>query len=253
MEPSGSASQPERILGAGRADRQAEPAPYRLALEMVVELHQLRDIDKLAQIAFDVLDRMIGPLEGALMLRGLGGQDRRFLLGGAGSGGASPDAAVELVLEKALESGLLVSGMPSDPQAIAVPVAVSGTVRGALHLRPAEGRQPFTAASQDVLLLFARHLGAALRNGLHAADLALIEGLSASHAPVGGMSLRQAKFAFEQRLIDARLRDAGGNIAAAARSLDMDRGQLSRLLKKHGIEKDRYRSDDEGLEAEMAS
>jgi hypothetical protein len=253
MEPSGSASQPERVLEEGRAGHEAGTAPYRLALELVVELHQLRDIEKLTDIAFDLLDRMIGPVEGVFLLRGLGGQDRRFQLGGARVDRGAPDAVGDLLLEKALESGLLVGGMPSDPRAIAVPVGVSGSVRGALYLRPsAEGRL-LSAAQQDTLLLFARHLGAAIRNGLHAADLALIEGLSAAHAPVGGMSLRQAKFAFERRLIDARLRDAAGNIAAAARSLDMDRGQLSRLLKKHGIEKGRYRSESEGVDDAIAT
>jgi hypothetical protein len=196
---------------------------------------------------------MIGPLEGALLIRGLGGQDRRFHHGSARPEGSPADAVVDLLLEKALESGLLVSGLPSDLHAIAVPVGVSGTVRGALYLRPAGGLHAFTAAYQDILLLFARHLGAAIRNGLQAAGLALIEGLSDSHAPVGGMSLRQAKFAFERRLIDARLRDAGGNIAAAARSLDMDRGQLSRLLKKHGVEKSRYRADEGEAAAEAAT
>jgi ActR/RegA family two-component response regulator len=33
-----------------------------------------------------------------------------------------------------------------------------------------------------------------------------------------------------------------GNIAAAARTLKMDRGQLSRLLKKHRVDKTVFRS-----------
>ena len=53
--------------------------------------------------------------------------------------------------------------------------------------------------------------------------------------------LAHAKRLFEAWLIRSRLEEAKGNIAAAARTLDMDRGQLSRLVKKHGIDRRDYR------------
>jgi transcriptional regulator with GAF, ATPase, and Fis domain len=57
----------------------------------------------------------------------------------------------------------------------------------------------------------------------------------------GDLSLREARRTFEGRLVASRLAVSRGNIAAAARSLDMDRGQLSRLLKRHGVDKQSYR------------
>jgi len=53
----------------------------------------------------------------------------------------------------------------------------------------------------------------------------------------GSVSLSAAKRAFERWLIQVRLKESRGNIAAAARHLHMDRGQLSRLVKRHDIDK----------------
>ena len=54
--------------------------------------------------------------------------------------------------------------------------------------------------------------------------------------------LSTAKRAFERWLIRVRLAENNGNIAAAARSLSMDRGQLSRLVKRHDIDKNNYKN-----------
>jgi transcriptional regulator with GAF, ATPase, and Fis domain len=87
--------------------------------------------------------------------------------------------------------------------------------------------------------MLGRHVGVALDNAIHARDLSMVTGEEAIPA---GLSLRDSKRLYERRLIRARLREAHGNIASAARSLDMDRGQLSRLLKKHGVDKSGFRS-----------
>lgn len=57
----------------------------------------------------------------------------------------------------------------------------------------------------------------------------------------GDDSLVHAKRSFERELIASRLSECGGNIAAAARSLNMDRGQLSRLVKRHEINKKSFK------------
>jgi transcriptional regulator with GAF, ATPase, and Fis domain len=53
----------------------------------------------------------------------------------------------------------------------------------------------------------------------------------------GKASLALAKRAFERWLVRSRLEEFRGNIAAAARSLNMDRGQLSRLVKRYEIDR----------------
>ena len=54
--------------------------------------------------------------------------------------------------------------------------------------------------------------------------------------------LHDAKLAFERRLLQLRLAEARGNVAAAARALDMDRGQLSRLMRKHSLDRAAFRA-----------
>ncbi|MCA9320061.1 MAG: hypothetical protein KDB53_04970 [Planctomycetes bacterium] len=60
----------------------------------------------------------------------------------------------------------------------------------------------------------------------------------------GNVPLAAAKRSFERWLVQRRLAESHGNIAAAARSLQMDRGQLSRLIKRLGIDKGDYRPAD---------
>ncbi len=57
-------------------------------------------------------------------------------------------------------------------------------------------------------------------------------------------SLRDAKLEFERLMIEDRIEETGGNIAAAARELRVDRGQLSRLIKRHKIRLPEARSPD---------
>ena len=56
--------------------------------------------------------------------------------------------------------------------------------------------------------------------------------------------LHDAKLGFERRLLQVRLAAAKGNVAAAARALDMDRGQLSRLMRKHRLDRSEFRGSE---------
>ena len=67
------------------------------------------------------------------------------------------------------------------------------------------------------------------------------DGSAAAAVAPKSMSLHDAKLAFEHRLLQLRLYDARGNVAAAARSLGMDRGQLSRLMRKHNLDRSLFR------------
>lgn len=49
--------------------------------------------------------------------------------------------------------------------------------------------------------------------------------------------------AFERRYVDWVLRETGGNVSAAARIADCDRTTLNRLMRKHELEREAYRSE----------
>ena len=104
--------------------------------------------------------------------------------------------------------------------------------------------------SSEELGFYLRAIGGQAGLALHAAwrleklseDLALLSADSGVDFSSEDLALSEAKRAFERWFIKARLSATSGNIAAAARLLSMDRGQLSRLVKRHGIDASSFRS-----------
>ncbi len=124
--------------------------------------------------------------------------------------------------------------------AACVPISAGDRCFGAVYLDLAAEQ----VGSNDELLSALRHITVLAALALSSTDVirARREELEIMATETGtsladnSMSLPDAKRAFEHWLISARLKEAKGNIAAAARSLHMDRGQLSRLVKRHGID-----------------
>jgi two-component system response regulator GlrR len=94
-----------------------------------------------------------------------------------------------------------------------------------------------------------------LENAVHrmvlhgVADLPDRDGVAPAHATAadqGPASFRDAKAeaiaAFERRYLCNVMAHTGGNVSAAARLAQTDRRALGRLLKKHGVDCDRYRN-----------
>ena len=63
---------------------------------------------------------------------------------------------------------------------------------------------------------------------------------------VDGLSLREARELFEQRLILAKLREYGGSVRKAAEALDVERSNLYRKLKAYGIDAGELSAGTEG-------
>jgi transcriptional regulator with GAF, ATPase, and Fis domain len=124
-----------------------------------------------------------------------------------------------------------------------VPISSGLVIHGTLLVSVPQLEHRFGPAYVDLVGLMGRHLGLALDNGRRLADLGG-EVETEDSLPPDGVSLRDAKSSFERRLIKSRYLGASGNIAAAARSLGMDRGQLSRLLKRYGLGRDVLQTDE---------
>jgi anaerobic nitric oxide reductase transcription regulator len=82
---------------------------------------------------------------------------------------------------------------------------------------------------EAVLELTTQHLGA------EALAPPAEDALPASVPPLDARPLDEALAQFRRALVEARLREHGGNRASAARSLGIDRGNFHRLLKRLGI------------------
>lgn len=169
------------------------------------------------------------------------------------AGDAIRDSLLEAERERALTviqevvrvgSPIVASGLPADVHGVAtcVPLRDDDTSVGVLFaVIPG---QP--SAKADELTSYLRKLAAlasvALRRTERVRALDALAAETGLDLAAGTISLSDAKRAFEGWLIRARLEDSRGNIAAAARTLMMDRGQLSRLVKRHGIDKTSYRN-----------
>lgn len=127
-----------------------------------------------------------------------------------------------------------------------VPIPVGNSVGGALLV----DSLPTAFASSDELNGTLRHLATQLGLALRCvadirarrADMRILATETGQSLNDTSLSLTDAKRAFEHWLICTRLKESRGNIAAAARSLQMDRGQLSRLVKRHELKARSFRS-----------
>lgn len=144
------------------------------------------------------------------------------------------------LLERARQDGIpVIDGQP--PIGVALPIHAAGRIVGAVYVAHPEVKHRLGGSDLDLLRAAAAHVGCAsvaLRTREAPGDPKTAAGIVAS-----AQSLHDAKLAFEHRLLELRLHDARGNVAAAARALGMDRGQLSRLMRKHNLERASFRAE----------
>jgi hypothetical protein len=227
-------SQPEVTLMTEelveREKERSAPDPSSL-LGLLRRIHGLQcagDEIALLAAAADVFSGVLGSAPSAVGIVHEGGVDCRLGTAAAGSAAES--------LRRAISEGLPVLDARAHGAA-ALPVRGRGerTV-GALYVahpamtRPAGPTFEAVRVAAEVVVLASLDLAGRAGQAADPRD---------GGAPSGITSLHDAKLAFERRVLEARLRECRGNVAAAARSLDMDRGQLSRLIKKHHLDRGR--------------
>lgn len=234
----------EESTQAGGAQPELLPAasdprvhPYRLAVEASLRLHRMMDPEGFPRVAVQTVQSVLGPVEGFLLLANPAAPEIHPL------GRALPEwasrPALLAVAAKAGETGTPVVDGAGDERVLIAPLVSGLASYGAVLLDVSGLEKRFGGLYVDLLALISRHLGLALDNCRRIAGLGIMaEGGEAAAPPSSGVSFKAAREGFERSLIIARLREAGGNIAVAARSLEMDRGQLSRLLKRYGIDKE---------------
>jgi transcriptional regulator with GAF, ATPase, and Fis domain len=231
----GQGSQAPESFEQGREAPEQGVHPYRSALESTLRLHNLMDPERLLPQVPEVLRGTLGACVGALIVRHEG-EDAVHPIG-AFDVQTVQRPHVKTVIDKSIESGSPVVDGQGVDRHVAVPLGAGNRRIGALYLGVHALEERLGNAYLDLLGLLGRQIGLALDNAAHVRDMASVSAVGVEDAIPSGLSLRESKRLFERRLVRARLRESRGNIAAAARSLDMDRGQLSRLLKKHEINK----------------
>jgi DNA-binding NtrC family response regulator len=144
--------------------------------------------------------------------------------------------SVTAAMDKSAQEGLVVLD-PQPPGGIAFPIHAGARKAGAVYVVHS-GLAAVKGPRFELLKLIAEDVGLASMNLDSRSPQA---SPAAANQVAAGVSLRDAKLEFERRLLALRLDEAKGNVAAAARSLDMDRGQLSRLMKKHHLDRATFR------------
>jgi hypothetical protein len=193
-------------------------------LESLLRMHDAADDVALHAAASAALSALTGTPPAALRIMHAGLATRRPQdpLG----------PSVDLMLERAIREGIPLID-PETPRGIAFPIG-RGQRAGAVYVvHPASALA--TGEAFDILRLGVAHIWSASAN-LRQRQASASSPFGVDAVP-GTMSLRDAKFEFERRLLQVRLDGVRGNVASAARSLDMDRGQLSRLMKKHSLDR----------------
>jgi GAF domain-containing protein len=199
-------------------------------LEAVWRLRAAGDERSLGTAAVDAVAALLGSAPAAIRIMHEVAVSRRI-------GASAPAEGVDGLMDRAALEGLpVLDGQPA--RGVALPIPGGGRPVGAVYVAHS-GAAAQGATELELLKLLAAHVGAA------SIDLSKREtpedpGAAATTAP-RGLSLHDAKLAFERRLLRLRLSEAKGNVAAAARALDMDRGQLSRLMRKHLIDRTEFR------------
>lgn len=213
---------------------------YRQVLAGSVRLHNLGEPTRLVAAVEDVVQNLMGPTQGTVGIF-LPGQDARWISYGRQEVEGRPAEEVERAIRKVAQ-GLepILLGTAEDGSFV-VPLTGSRGALGGFCVRPKRLTRIDTP-TMDLLVLLGRHLGAAMENALQTQELIAIGVLSEEERLQPNVSLRDARRFFEKRLVTTRLQTANGNIAAAARTLGMDRGQLSRMLKRYGIDREEYKT-----------
>ncbi len=160
--------------------------------------------------------------------------------------GAVYEHARKLAL-KSNDDGVTLVDPTARGMGYSLPVLVNGKACAAVYVASDNPQRRLDAVDLDAIRAATETIGVAmvgskLQPAVAGAADPIAAFLSDPDGGVSGHSLRMAKHAFEKKLLRARLLECHGNIAAAARTLKMDRGQLSRLLKKHRVDKTVFRS-----------
>ena len=214
---------------------------YRQVLSGAVRLHNLCDPERVVQALDEILRTFLKEprgLVGLLPVSGGKGETDWLAFPKGIASTERPDAFLERAVQKVAEAGEPI--LPGD-HSFVVPLGGARGNIGGLVVRVSEQGERIDTTAMDLLLLLGRHTGVALENAIQTRELVSIGVLGEEERLVPGMSLRDARRFFERRLLNARLNEANGNIARAARSLEMDRGQLSRMLKRFGIDRQQFK------------
>ena len=167
-------------------------------------------------------------------------------------GHALEDTEVETILpvvEQVARAGLpaYTSDFALDFEGLSscVPIQLDDVSYGAIYVAMPHG---LVATSEELAGYLRRIAGVAAVGFRYGCDLKelrqdgeLIATETGTRLAASTVSLSAAKRSFERWLIQVRLKESRGNIAAAARKLQMDRGQLSRLVKRHAIDKQGFK------------
>lgn len=227
--------QPERLR-----EPDARSGAYRQLVDATLKLHQVQEAERLLPMAVECIRSVFGHVAGVIITRE-DGADRQYPFGGKGVEAIAP-AHLQLLTQKSMTSLNAILDSQGATRALAVPLAMGARVHGSLLLLLGDLERRYGSAAIDMVGLVGRHLGIALDNASHFHELKTMGDVDGEESLHGTLSLCESKCNYERRLIRARLREARGNIALAARSLNMDRGQLSRLLKKYAVDKRQYKA-----------
>jgi|GEM_PF-7123676 DNA-binding protein Fis len=233
--------QPAPSIQAGDRQREsdAKVSAYRQLTDAALRFHQAQDAERLLPLTVEGLRTVFGPTVGVVVSR-IDGQERHYPFGGKAIE-AIPSNHLQLLVQKSMSSLNAILDGQGPTRVLAVPLLAGPRVHGCLVVLVGDAERRLGTAAIDLVGLMGRHLGIALDNAVHTQELKSLS--TADNADLqGGFSLCESKRQFERKLIKSRLREAHGNIALAARTLDMDRGQLSRLLKKYAVDKKQYKS-----------
>jgi hypothetical protein len=226
----GTAMTDELVERESARNATAEPVGMAWMLEVVYRLHTAMEEEGLLSAAAAAFAALLGSAPTTVRVRHDAGVPRRM----------SPEAlgdAVIAIMDRAKSQGLpVIDDHP--PGGVALPVSSSDRTIGAVYVaHPGAGRAK--GPGLDLLKIVAAHVAAA-SSTFELRRSAMASPATGESVP-RDLSLREAKLEFERRLLQVRLDAARGNVAAAARSLDMDRGQLSRLMKKHALDRAAFR------------
>jgi hypothetical protein len=199
-------------------------------LDLVHRLHSAEDEEGLLAAAAAAFSAFLGSAPAVIRITHENGMVRQLAA-------QAPGESVGALVQRAALHGLpVIDDQP--PGGVVFPVRSADRTIGVVYVgHPVAGKAK--GPGLQVLQLVAAHVGI----GSLSLEQRRAAAASASTAapPARDVSLRDAKFEFERRLLQLRLDEARGNVAAAARSLDMDRGQLSRLMKKHSLDRAAFR------------
>jgi GAF domain-containing protein len=226
---------PERVPEGTDARRE----PLRYLAEATARLHVAARSDGLAGIAAaagDIVRDLLGTTHGFVLVP-REEQDLHLLFESRRldpRSGARPS-----ILEKALSSPHPVVEGQGSERRVALALRCGDRVLGGLYVASGEAEKRYQGHHLEIIQLLGAHLAAAVGTALQLQDWPVVAGRLADPRSAS-MTLAEARTAFEREFLARRLREAGGIVTLAARSLQLDRSQLSRVLRRYGIDRKAY-------------